>query len=35
MNHLLNSRLGRALVAWLLHGSRFQPNGLTARGELA
>ena len=25
----------RALVAWLLHGSRFQPNGLTARGELA
>ena len=24
-----------ALVAWLLHGSRFQPNGLTARGELA
>ena len=31
----LSTAVTIALVAWLLHGSRFQPNGLTARGELA
>ena len=32
---IVKAFLKAALVAWLLHGSRFQPNGLTARGELA